>query len=90
MLRQRSGTHAMTMVVAERRVRYAPEDLLKLTDGGEYELVDGELVSHDMSPLSSTVTVQLEYLLRAFLRDRRLGWAFGPECGYQCFPDDPQ
>jgi Uma2 family endonuclease len=67
-----------------------PEDLLTLPDGDLYELVDGKLVEKPMSQESSWVTLRLGRLVGNFAEDEhQLGWVFGADCGYQCFPDAP-
>jgi Uma2 family endonuclease len=70
---------------------YTPEDLLALPDGDLYELVDGKLVEKPMSQESSWVGGKLLRLLGNVAEDdRQLGWVFGADCGYQCFPDAPK
>ncbi len=70
--------------------RFTPEDLLALPDGDLYELVDGKLVEKPLSQESSWVGGKLLRLLGNFAEDEhQLGWVFGADCGYQCFPDAP-
>jgi Uma2 family endonuclease len=38
---------------------------------------------------TSEVTAELQFRLRAFVREHALGRAPAQECGYRCFPDDP-
>jgi Uma2 family endonuclease len=66
-----------------------PEDLLRMPDGKDYELSDGQLVERTMSSLASRVAVRLSRFLDEFAERRSAGWVFDSENGYQCFPDDP-
>lgn len=66
-----------------------PDDLLRLPDGEHCELVDGHLVEKEMGFLTSEVTAEVQFRIRAVVREGKLGWAPAQECGYQCFPDDP-
>jgi Uma2 family endonuclease len=69
--------------------KYTPEALLSMPDGGQYELVDGELVERQIGFRSSRIGGELFGLLRAHCRQRQLGWVLPSDAGYQCFPDDP-
>jgi len=66
-----------------------PEELLDLPDGVSFELVDGKLLERNMGMRSSRIAATLVGLITAFLANRRLGFLFGPDAGYQCFKDDP-
>jgi Uma2 family endonuclease len=68
--------------------RYTPEDLLALPEPVQYELVDGQLVERNMGALSSLIGLTLGHFMRAHCEPKH-GWVFGADCGYQCFPDDP-
>src|SRR5688572_12715844 len=68
---------------------YTPEDLLQMPKGERYELVDGNLVERNMGFLSSYVGARLMRLMEARCQPDQQGWVLGPDCGYQCFPDDP-
>lgn len=78
-----------TALREESATSFTPEDLLRLPEAGALELVDGRILEHDVSALSSHVTLLLERILGNAIVPAGLGWLFGPECGYQCFPDDP-
>lgn len=69
--------------------RVTPDDLLTMPDGELYELVDGQLVELPMSSIASVVAVKLAGCLDQFCESTDLGWVFGIDCGYQCFPEDP-
>lgn len=68
---------------------YTPEDLLTMPDGDRYELVDGQLVEHTMSFLSSYVAGEIYARVRDFSRAHRPGWALPEGTTYQCFPHAP-
>lgn len=72
-----------------RPTGYSPEDLLIMPDGERYELVNGELMEKTMSGLSSWVGMEVGARLRNFVVENQLGWVFGSDAGFQCFPDDP-
>ena len=67
-----------------------PEDLLTMPDSKDYELIDGQLVERAMGELSSWVGLEIGVLLSNFVKANRLGWVYGPDCGYQCFAFAPQ
>jgi Uma2 family endonuclease len=75
---------------AETRAASTPEDLLLMPDGKNYELVDGNLVERNVSALSSWVAAKLIGMLRIHCEANRLEWLFGPDCGFQCFPEHPR
>jgi Uma2 family endonuclease len=77
------------MSTAVSQPAVTPEDLLKMPDGDRYELVDGHLVERDMGFRSSYVGGTLFMLIRDFCERNPLGWAVPADCGYQCFPDQP-
>ena len=68
---------------------YSPEDLLIMPDGELCELVDGQLEEKAMSGLSSWVGAEVARHLGNFVVENQLGWVFGSDAGFQCFPDDP-
>jgi Uma2 family endonuclease len=78
-----------TMSIAEVKSIYTPEDLLAMSDGDAYELVDGRLVEKNMSTKASWVATQLVHRIQSFLDQQPTGWALG-ETSYQCFPDAPK
>ena len=70
--------------------RLTADDLLAMPDDGyRYEVIDGELVR--MPPAAeehSEIGLALGALLRAYVRPRKLGRAYGADVGYQ-LEDDP-
>jgi Uma2 family endonuclease len=66
-----------------------PADLLAMSDGVKYELVNGHLVERGMSNLSSFVALELGSRIREHARRHDLGRTFGPDMGYRCFPGQP-
>jgi Uma2 family endonuclease len=77
----------MSTIVSKPGV--TPDELLKMPDADRYELADGHLVEREMGSRSSHIGVLLSALLISFCKEHRLGWVFGSDCGYQCYPDDP-
>lgn len=69
--------------------QYTPDDLLELPDAVNWELVDGQLVERTMSELSSYIGTRMTRWLMNHCEPNGLGWVFGPDAGYQCFPDKP-
>ncbi|HUE71259.1 MAG TPA: Uma2 family endonuclease [Pirellulaceae bacterium] len=69
--------------------RVTPDDLLTMPDGDLYELVDGQLVELPMSSIASVVAANLITELNVYQRPLDLGWVFGIDCGFRCFPVDP-
>jgi Uma2 family endonuclease len=61
-----------------------------MPDGKNYELVDGVLVERNMSALSSLVAGELLTRVNLYCKTHDLGWVFGADCGYQCFPGFPK
>jgi Uma2 family endonuclease len=78
----------MSAAVATK-TRYTPEDLLAMPDGKSYELVGGQLVERNMGAESSWVGIQLAATLARFGKEHGVGWTFGADCGYLCFPHAP-
>jgi len=80
----------MNPVSVPRRRIVEPEDLLSMPDSKDYELVDGRLVERKMGCESSLIGIIIAYLLKQFLRGKKLGHVLGSDAGYQCFPDAPK
>ncbi len=77
------------MTLAPTKIRFTPEELDRLPDAVNYELVGGQLVERHMGSESSSIAAAIVHVLLSFVKSRRLGHAFTTDCGYQCFPDDP-
>ncbi len=75
------------------RPRVTAEELLAMPDDKRFELVNGELVEHNMSWESERIGTNLIVLLGSFVRKQNSGEVNGSSAGYQCFeeifPDDP-
>lgn len=76
------------MSLAELTTRYTADDLLRLPNGGGYELVDGQLVERHMGAKSQFVAAELQFLLTSHCKTHGLGWVAGSEVGYRCFGED--
>jgi Uma2 family endonuclease len=64
---------------------YTAEDLLKLEDGGNLELLDGRLVERPIGAKASVVAANIIALVRPFAHAHGLGLVFDSDCGYQIF-----
>ena len=69
--------------------RITPEDLIVMPNEVDYELVNGELVERIMGAESSWIASNLTWLFGNIYGRKRPGHFFTTDCGYQCFPDDP-
>ena len=76
------------MSITASPTRYTPEDLLRIPDGDQYELVDGQLVEHIRSTWSSYVAGEVYGKLARHCQAHQLGWVLPEGATYQCFPDD--
>jgi Uma2 family endonuclease len=68
---------------------HSPEELLALPGGDRYELVDGRLVERTMGAQSSLIAATIISLVRQHATANALGLVFATDCGYQCFPGQP-
>lgn len=85
------GTRAKPMsTTVESGTLVTPDDLWAMPDGKNYELVDGVLVERNMSALSSLVAGELLTRVNVYCKTNDLGWVFGADCGYRCFPGYPK
>src|SRR5438552_1230645 len=78
-----------TMTLAPAKTRFTPDDLERLPDAVNYELVNGQLVERHMGFESSIIAGIVLTLLNSFVRPKRLGFVGGADSAFQCFPDDP-
>ncbi|HYH66350.1 MAG TPA: Uma2 family endonuclease [Urbifossiella sp.] len=74
------------MNVLAEKVVYRPDDLLAMSDGPRYELVNGRLKERHMGSISSWIGSELYALLRDYAKANRFGWAFHADTGFDCFP----
>ncbi len=65
------------------------DDLLAMPNEDDYELVSGELVERISCAESSWIAANLVGLFASVYSHSQPGYFFLPDCGYQCFPDDP-
>ncbi|HEY8504313.1 MAG TPA: Uma2 family endonuclease, partial [Gemmataceae bacterium] len=66
------------------------EDSPILFDERRFEVVDGVLRERKMGAETSYVAAILLGRILDFVLERRLGWCFTTDGGYQCFPDRPK
>src|SRR2546423_11512315 len=83
------STVARPIPTPREPVHYTAEDLLRLPNSINFELVDGQLVERKMGFESSWIGGQLFLLLAAYCNAHRLGWAAPADASFQCFADDP-
>src|SRR5262245_39914306 len=67
-----------------------PEDLLAMPDGDHYELIDGKPKEKVMGTESDEISSTLNMLIKAFVRQHKLGHVYGSQTGYRCFPGKPR
>lgn len=70
-------------------VSFTCEDLLAMPDGGRYEVAAGRLVERHVSEDSDWISGEILSLLRNHTRTSGIGWVFGGERLFRCFPHDP-
>jgi Uma2 family endonuclease len=63
-----------------------PDDLLQLPGGESYELVDGRPVEKPMGAESDLIAAAVITALNNTVRPQRLGYVFGSQTGFRCFP----
>ncbi len=68
---------------------YTPDDLLSMTDGDQFELVNGQLKEKKVGYESSWIAATVLCLLRNFCSEHKLGWVAGADASFKCFPQDP-
>jgi Uma2 family endonuclease len=69
---------------------YTADDLLRMPEGDQFELVGGQLVEIDMGGRSGWIGGQIYANLNGYSDRGNHGWAFPADVGIQCFPDEPQ
>jgi len=78
------------MIVAASMPEITPEDLLRMPDAGNLELVDGQLVEKNVSTLSALVEGLVFGKIHGHAQPNRLGPVWPGTLGFQCFPDQPK
>ncbi|HWE95587.1 MAG TPA: Uma2 family endonuclease [Tepidisphaeraceae bacterium] len=79
----------MSVLTSQPATRtYTPEALLGLPDAVSYELVDGRLVERNVSVESSRIAACILYLLKIETSRTNEAIVYGPDLGYQCFPNE--
>lgn len=69
--------------------QYTPDDLLKMSEGKRFELVDGRLEQKPMGTRASMAGARIiSYLVLHCDEHPEAGWVFAQDAGYRCFPDD--
>lgn len=74
------------MNVRSRRLVIDADRFERMSDSTGFELVDGRLKRKGAGAESSWVSCQLLFKLSKWSRDDELGFVFGTECPYRCFP----
>jgi Uma2 family endonuclease len=67
-----------------------PDDLIAMPDGDSYELVDGRLVEKPMGAESDLMAATVLTLLNNFVKPQQLGYVFGSQTAFRCFPTRPR
>lgn len=67
-----------------------PEDLLKMPDGDNYELIDGVPVEKHMGAKSDKIALRLGGRMEHFCFQSIGGSVFGSQTGFRCFPNKPR
>src|SRR5436190_23279128 len=67
-----------------------PDDLLHRPDGDSYERVDGRPVERHMGAESDRIALRMGGRLDQFCTEKGLGYVFGAQTGYRCFPNRPR
>lgn len=76
------------MITAPRKARFTPDDLLAMEGDERFELVDGHLVSTDMSGLAAAIASRLVLRLAALVESQNLGLVMTSDASYRCFAED--
>jgi Uma2 family endonuclease len=76
------------MAAVETKI-YTPDDLLKIPDSNNIELVNGELAEKPVSALSAFVEIKISTKLENFGNAHQTATVLSSTNGIRCFPDDP-
>lgn len=77
----------MSTVVGKSR--FTPDDLLQMPSEERFELVDGQLVSTEMSGLAAAVASRIVRRLGNIVESQQLGVVFTSDASYRCFAEEP-
>jgi Uma2 family endonuclease len=77
------------MTIANPGTLFTPDDLLRMEDAVNYELVDGKLVERHMGMQSSRIGMRVGLLIGKYLELHPEGLVYGADAGYQCFTNAP-
>ena len=77
------------MSTVNTRTIWTPDDLARLPDERDFELIDGRLVERNMGALAVWIENVLANLLTTYCQQHDLGWVFSSGMGFYCFPDRP-
>lgn len=75
------------MIAAKNPI--TPEQLLRMPDGDQYELVDGKLKERMAGYKSARVGAKLTSLLLQYAELHNLGRIANSDASFQCYSDDP-
>jgi Uma2 family endonuclease len=78
------------MSTVAKKTEITPDKLLGLPNQKRFELVDGKLLERKVSVRSSWVGYNLSRLIGNHVEPNQLGWVFGSDNGFQCFPGRPK
>lgn len=69
--------------------QFTPDDVLAMPHGERYELVDGQLVSTEMSGIAAWIASRINRRLGDVNDAQGLGAVLTSDASYQCFAEDP-
>jgi hypothetical protein len=78
-------TELMSEPRIKSRAEVTPEEFQAMSEGGHFELLDGELVERNVSAFSSVVASRINRHLGNHCDEHHLGWVLESEVGYRCF-----
>src|ERR1700722_5279320 len=83
----------MTMILPESELAegqmMTAEEFGELVDTKGFELEDGRVVEKPVGNKSGWIGTRLCVLIGMFLEKQPIGWVFGQETFYRCFPNQP-
>src|SRR5437660_548653 len=85
-----AGLRSVRPAYAAAIVLLEPDDLLRMPNGDQYELIDGVPTEKPMGAKSDSIAARLIGMLEPYCRAGKLGHVFGSQTGYRCFPGKPR